>query len=64
MKKSFICRGWLNPVTSTGRTSVGIGASANVELVNKFCYLGDTLSVNGDIDAAVEARIQIGWNNF
>jgi len=64
VKKSFICRGWLNPVTSTGRTSVGIGASANVELVNKFCYLGDTLSVNGDIDAAVEARIQIGWNNF
>jgi len=26
--KSFICRGCSNPVTSTGRTSVDIGASA------------------------------------
>ena len=26
-------------------------------LVDKFCYLGDMLSVDGDADAAVEARI-------
>ena len=37
--KSFICRGCSNPVTSTGRISVDIGASANLELVDKFCYL-------------------------
>jgi len=34
--KSFICKGCLNPVTNTGRTSVNIGASANLELVDKF----------------------------
>ena len=62
--KSFICRGCLNPVTSAGRTSVDIGASAKLELVDKFCYLGDMLSVDGDADAAVEARIRIGWNKF
>ena len=28
--KSFICRGCLNPVTSAGRTSVDIGASAKL----------------------------------
>jgi len=44
--KSFICRGCLNPVTSTGRTSVDISASANLELVDMFCYLGDMLSVD------------------
>ena len=33
-----------------------------LEVVNKFCYLGDTLSVDGDADAAVQARIRIGWN--
>jgi len=33
-----------------------------VELVDKFCYLGDMLSVEGDADATVEARIRIGWN--
>jgi len=35
----------LNPVTSAGRTSMDIGASAKLELVDKFCYLGDMLSV-------------------
>jgi len=39
--KSFICRGLLNPVTSTSRTSVDIGVSANLEVVDKSCYLGD-----------------------
>ena len=36
---------------------VDIGASANLELADKFCYLGDMLSVHGDADAAVDARI-------
>ena len=55
--KSFICRGCSNRVIRTGHTSVDIGASANLEVVDKFCYLGDMLSVDGDADAAVEARI-------
>ena len=33
-------------------------------LILEFCYLGDMLSVDGDADAAVEARIRIGWNKF
>ena len=59
---SFICRGCSNPIVSRGHTSVDIGASANLEVVDKFCYLGDMLSVDGDADAAVEATIRIGWN--
>ena len=51
----------LDPVTSASHT---IGASAKLELVDKFCYLGDMLSVDGDADAAVEARIRIGWNKL
>jgi len=43
---------------------VDIGASANLEVVDKFCYLADMLSVNGDADVSVEARIRIGWNKF
>ena len=64
MMKTFICRGCVIPVTGTGCTSVDIGANANLELVDKFCYLGDMLSVDGDADAAVETRIRIGWNKF
>jgi len=57
--KSFICRGCLNPVASACHTSVDTGASASLESVDQFCYLGDKLSVDGDADAALEARIQI-----
>jgi len=32
--------------------------------VDKFYYLGDMLSVDGDADAAMEARIRIGWKKF
>ena len=42
--KSFICSGCLNPVTSAGRTSVDVGDSAKLELVDKFCYVGDMLT--------------------
>ena len=45
-------------------TRVDIGASAKLESVDELCYLGDMLSVDGDADAAVEARIRIGWNKF
>jgi len=62
--KSFISRGGLNPVTSTGCTSVDIDTSANQELVDKFCHLDDMLSVDGDADAATEVRIRTGWNIF
>ena len=32
--------------------------------MDKFCYLGDMLNVDGDADVAVENRIRIGWNKF
>jgi len=61
---TLICRDCVIPVTSTGCISVDIGVNANRELVDKLCYLGDMLNVDGDADAAVENRIRIGWNKF
>ena len=55
--KTFVSRDCVNPVTSTGCTSVDIGDNANLELVDKFYYLGDMLSVDRDADAALETRI-------
>jgi len=49
---------------SSNRYRTHIGINANLELVDKFCYLGDMFSVDGDADAAVENRIRIGWNKF
>ena len=62
--KTFVCRGCVNPVTSTGFTSIDIGVNANLELVDKFCYLGDMLSVDRNADAAVDTRIRIRWNKI
>ena len=62
--KSFICRGCVNPVAGAGRASVDIGGGAGLELVDKFCYLGDMLGVDGDADAAVEIRVRVGWKGF
>ena len=58
--RTFVCRGYVNPVTCTRCTNVDIGVNANLEVVDNFCYLGDMLSVDGEADAAVETRIQIG----
>ena len=61
--KSFVCRGGVNSVTSTGHTSVDIVNNANLKLVDKFRYLRDMFSVDGDADAAVETRIRIDGIN-
>jgi len=55
--KIFVFRCCVIPVTGTGHASVNIGVNANLELVHKFCYLGDMLSVGKDADVAVETRI-------
>jgi len=51
-------------VTGAVRAGVDVGASAGLELVDKFCCLGDMLGVDGDAGAAVEARVGVGWSGF
>ena len=38
--KTIVCRGCVNAVTGTGLIDVDIGVDANLELVDKFCFLG------------------------
>ena len=35
-----------------------------VKTVNGFCYLGDKLNSSGGCEAAVTARVRIGWVKF
>ena len=35
-----------------------------VETVNGFCYLGDRLNASGGCEAAVTARVRIGWVRY
>ena len=34
-----------------------------VEIGNGFCYLGDRLNSSGGCEAAVTARVRIGWED-
>lgn len=36
----------------------------SLEKVDRFCYLGELLSCNGDVDTAVTARMRGAWNKF
>ena len=40
------------------------GDVASLELLDQFCYLGDMLRVDGDADAAFEARVHKVQNKF
>jgi len=40
----------MNPATATGCTSIDIRVNANLELADKFCCLGDMLSVYQSIN--------------
>ena len=35
-----------------------------LEVVDKFCYLGDTIGARGGAEDSITARIRSGWNKF
>jgi len=41
-----------------------LGGGSIEEIVDEFCYVGGMLSVDGDADATVTARIRSGWFKF
>ena len=36
----------------------------SLDIVGKFCYLGDTIGATGGVEDSVTARIKSGWNRF
>jgi len=59
-----VCRVCTDQPASMERNGMDVVEGTAVELLNKFCFLVDVLSVGGDTDAAVEARVHKGWNKF
>jgi len=60
----FMCRGCTDQPARMDRTSVDTSDDARLELVYKFCYLGDMLSVDGHADAAMEVTVPKKENKF
>ena len=46
------------------KSCVDIGDGSSVETVDEFRYLGEVLSVDGEADAAVTARIHSCWFKY
>ena len=40
-----------------------IGTDSTLEIVDKFCYLGDTIGAGGGAEAS-RARVRCGWAKF
>jgi len=49
--------------SSTGHITVDIVVIANLEIVDKFCYLGDMLSVDRDADETAETEFELDGIN-
>ena len=43
---------------------IEIVPGVNLECVEKFCYLGDTLGVGGGVEEASRARVRSAWAKF
>ena len=43
---------------------MNISSKSSIEVVDRFCTVGDMLSVDVSVDAAVTAQIWSGWNKF
>ena len=59
-----MCRGCTDQPPTMDRTSIDIDDGATLELEDMFCYLDDMLTVDGDDDASVEAKVCKGWNKL
>ena len=39
-------------------------SNESLEVVNKFCYLHNMISVDGCVEESIVARIRCGWKKF
>ena len=66
--QSFICRCCKvdKPVTDGLNTDLhlDIDNGVSLEKVDKFCYLGDMLDVDGGCDSSITARVRSVWKKF
>lgn len=48
----------------SGNLVCEVGNGEQLEVVNNFCYLGDTIEAGGGVESAVRARIKKAWYKF
>jgi len=64
---SFQCRsciGNMQEEQDVARKEVDMGEDGKMELVERFCYLGDMIGAGGGAEDAVRCRISCAWGKF
>ena len=46
------------------KAEVTMADSKKIELVDKFCYLGDMIGADGGVEEATRTRIKCAWGKF
>ena len=68
VESSFVCRRCKGELYETRQVNSQVNGlhidGHEYEIVDKFCYLGDMLSQEGDCEHAILKRIQTGWLKF
>ena len=57
------CRGTARPIDARPATEFAVGGES-VEIVDSFCYLGDSTCAGGGCSRAVTTRVRCGWGKF
>ena len=60
----FICKCCQAPPATGAAGKWDMEDGSEIEVMEKFCYLGDIESANGTAEVAVTNRIQCDWNTF
>jgi hypothetical protein len=62
--KCSVCRGQRVGKMAKNLEFVELLQGVNLEVVHKFCYLGDMIGAGGDAEDAVRARVRCAWGKF
>ena len=60
----FVCKRYCDDLVEVDQEEKVKLGSDEVEIVKEFCYLGDMLETEGGVEAAVAARVRVGWRKF
>ena len=57
------CRGTARPIDARPATEFAVGGES-VDVVDSFCYLGDTICAGGGCSRAITTRVRCAWGKF
>merc|ERR1711954_601866 len=62
---NFICPSCRDGTHLASQSQLDVSlAGNNLEVVDKFCYLGDMLDASGGAESASITRVKCGWKKF